>query len=251
MTNEVTNTSAGGFMSPAPNSGRTGSMQELGKDDFLALLVAKLENQDPLSPMEDEDFIAQLAQFSSVEQLTNIADEMAESNEWDYLQMQSINNVMAAGLIGKQVEASYDSIYYDQETNPRITLTVDKYAEELTLKIRNSEGDIVATLEEENVQPGKHTFEWDGKDNFGNRVDAGAYTVEATARSGSSTFNPTLGMIGTVEAVTYRDGTAYFRVDGMEIPFGDVSSISGGENAESDGGDNGSAYRFVDFSGGN
>ena len=224
---EITNTSVGGVWAAAANSGKTGGLQQLGKDDFLQLLVTKMQNQDPLNPMEDEDFIAQLAQFSSLEQMTNIADGIAESNQWDFLQMQSINNVMAAGLIGKEVEASYDQIYFDGSKEPKITLTTNKYASGITIEIRDAKGNLVTTLTKENVAAGKQTFTWDGTNAQGNRVDQGTYSVSVKAKDGSgAAFTPELGMRGIVQAVTYRDGTAYFLVDGMEIPFGDVSEIA-------------------------
>lgn len=224
---EITNTSVGGMWSAAANNGSTGGLQQLGKDDFLQLLVTKLQNQDPLSPMEDEDYIAQLAQFSSLEQMTNIADGIAESNQWDYLQMQSINNVMAAGLIGKEVEASYNEIYFDGSKDPKITLTTERYASEINIEIRDSEGNLITTLTKNDVAPGKQTFVWDGTNAQGNQVEEGTYSVSVKAKDGSgAAFTPDLGMRGIVQAVTYRDGTAYFMVDGMEIPFGDVSAIA-------------------------
>ena len=54
-----------------------------------------------MSPMQDEDFAAQLAQFSSLEQMQNIADGIKESNQWDLLQMQSLNNAMASSRFGE------------------------------------------------------------------------------------------------------------------------------------------------------
>jgi flagellar basal-body rod modification protein FlgD len=71
-----------------------GSNKQLGKDDFLKILLTQLQNQDPLQPMEDKEFIAQMAQFSSVEQLSNISTEIS-------LMRQSLASV--SGLIGKQV----------------------------------------------------------------------------------------------------------------------------------------------------
>ncbi|NIS39011.1 flagellar hook capping protein, partial [Candidatus Saccharibacteria bacterium] len=77
----------------------------LGKDDFLKMLVTQLNYQDPLNPMESTDFSAQLAQFSSLEQLSNIDETLQASLEANYLLATSINNTMAATIIGKQVRA--------------------------------------------------------------------------------------------------------------------------------------------------
>jgi len=229
------------------SSGSTGSntptaTDTLGKDEFLQLLITKLEYQDPLNPMDDEDFIAQLAQFSSLEQMSNISEGIAESNQWDYLQMQSINNVMAAGLIGKDVKASYDSVYYDGSSSPEISFSTNSFASNLTIEIKDASGTTVATLKDSNVPPGEQNYEWDGRNDFGNIVESGQYTLKVTGVNASGDeFTPTLSLIGKVEAVTYRDGSAYFRINGIEVPFGDVSAIGeeGSFDDSDDGGGNG------------
>ena len=205
---------------------QTGSLQSLGRDDFLQLLVTKLEYQDPLNPMEDQEFIAQLAQFSSLEQMKNIADGIASSNEWDYLQMQSINNTMAAGLIGKDVKAGYDGVVVDGETDPTISFTNNVYASEVTLTITDAEGGVIRQLTMDNVQAGVNSLSWDGKDSLGNTVEEGYYSVQATATDGAgSSFTPDLSLVGRVESITYRDGAAYLKVRGIEISLGDVTAI--------------------------
>ncbi|MBU8934913.1 MAG: flagellar hook assembly protein FlgD [candidate division Zixibacteria bacterium] len=232
---QVTPTTAGIF--PGATSSQTAtSVDQLGKDDFLKLMIAQMQNQDPLNPMEDADFIAQLAQFSSLEQMSNIATGIAESNQWDFLQMQSINNVMAAGIIGKEVQANYDGVYFDGSSSPKISFTSDQYADELQIVITGANGEVVATLSESGVSPGKHTYEWDGRDEAGNRVASGQYNVQVVGTSATGdTFRPSMKLTGLVEAVTYRDGTAYFRVDGVDIPFGDVATI-GQEGSFGEGG---------------
>jgi len=201
-------------------------MQNLGKDDFLELLITKLQHQDPLSPMDDEDFIAQLAQFSSLEQMANISEGIATANQWDYLQMQSVNNMMASGLVGKEIKAEYDGVYLDANNQPVISFTTSEYAEDIEFVIRDSQNNIVATLTEENVQPGTGTITWDGEDTLGNRVEEGYYTIEAKATDGDGeTFTPHLSLVGIVSSIVYRDGAAYLSVNGTEIPLGDVTAI--------------------------
>jgi len=122
-----------GIISPIPTDTngqpiKAAGMKSLGKDDFLQLLVTKMQNQDPLSPMEDEAFIAQLAQFSTLEQMNNISDGIATSNQWDFLQMQSLNNVMASGLIGREVTADFTGIYLEDGSDSTISFALDKPA---------------------------------------------------------------------------------------------------------------------------
>jgi flagellar basal-body rod modification protein FlgD len=208
------------------NSSSTDRTQTLGKDEFLQLLITKLQNQDPLQPMNDEDFIAQLAQFSTLEQMNNIADGITQANQWDYLQMQSLNNAMAAGLIGKDIQAKYDTLYIDDKNTPEIGFSVSSYAATVEFTIKDADGNVVATLVDEDVNPGAHTISWDGKDELGQRVPTGRYTIEAVAHDANGdTFTPDLILVGTVEAITYRDGSAYLQVNGVEIPLGYITAI--------------------------
>ena len=73
--------------------------QEMGKDEFLKLLITQLQNQDPTSPMEDKQFIAQMAQFSTLEQMTNMSTEFAKVGRL-------ISAGQATDLLGKTVEVS-------------------------------------------------------------------------------------------------------------------------------------------------
>jgi len=219
------------FISPVAvdasgNPRRTGSMQTLGKDDFLQLLVTKLQHQDPLKPMEDADFIAQLAQFSSLEQMNNIAEGIQASNQWDFLQMQSLNNAMAAGLIGREITADFSGVYLDGINQPGISFTLDRPVSEVSLEIRDEQGNLIATITEENLEAGANFVRWNGQDNFGNRAPEGYYTVRATAATADgATFTPDLQLTGIVSTITYRDGAAYVVVNGTEIALGDIRSV--------------------------
>ena len=93
MTNGVppTSSSTGGTAQQLTNAGQT-----LGKDDFLKLLVTQLQHQDPMNPMDDKDFMGQMAQFSSLEQITNMSSAL---QRMDYSNQLS----QSVGLIGRTV----------------------------------------------------------------------------------------------------------------------------------------------------
>jgi len=220
-----------GFISPVAtdtngNPRQTGSLQTLGKDDFLQLLVTKLQHQDPLKPMDDEDFIAQLAQFSTLEQMNNISEGIATSNKWDFLQMQSLNNVMASGLIGREVTADFSGLYVDATNQPVISFTLSEPAARIEFEVRDEQGNLVTTITSEDVPMGIGSVKWDGKDSFGNRVAEGYYTVSARAETDSgATFTPSLELVGIVTTITYRDGAAFVMINGTEVAMGDIRSI--------------------------
>jgi flagellar basal-body rod modification protein FlgD len=204
----------------------TGSMQILGKNDFLQLLVTQLRYQDPLEPMKDEDFVAQLAQFSSLEQLSNLNENQQQALDWDYLQMQTINNTMATSLIGKDVKANYNTVYLDQDNLPQISFSTGVYAQEIKIQITDSDGTVIRTLTQEDVTPGSHAVEWDGRNENGDRAAEDFYYISISGTDGSGeSFTPSTFLEGRVTGVVYRDGSAYLKVNGVEIPLSAVSSI--------------------------
>ncbi|MEE8404746.1 MAG: flagellar hook capping FlgD N-terminal domain-containing protein [candidate division Zixibacteria bacterium] len=220
-----------GFISPIPTDSRgnplkTGSQQELGRNDFLQLLVTKLRYQDPLDPASDEDFVAQLAQFATLEQMEKISAGIESSTQWDFLQMQSINNMMAANLIGREVKADYRGLYLQSDGEVTINFSVDEYAEQVRFIITNGAGETVANFTRDSLGPGSHTVDWDGRDTRGNRLSEGYYAIEIVATDGGGQeFSPSMSMVGIVEAITYRDGGAYLRVNGSDIALGDISAV--------------------------
>lgn len=232
------------FISPIPvdtngQPRKTGSMQQLGKDDFLQLLVTKLQYQDPMNPMEDSAFIAQLAQFATLEQMNKISTGIETSNQWDFLQMQSLNNVLASGLIGKDVKASYSGVFVEVGKPSSIWYTTDEFATEIRFTITDKEGNVIANLSQENMDAGASVVEWDGRDTRGNQVEEGYYNVSVTAVGLShNSFEPALSLVGQVDSIVYRDGAAFIRVNGAEVPLGDIAAV-GEPGAFNDDGDDG------------
>ncbi|MBN2227390.1 MAG: flagellar hook capping protein [candidate division Zixibacteria bacterium] len=204
----------------------TSDSSVLGKDDFLQLLVTQLTNQDPLEPMSDTEYIAQLAQFSSLEQLQNLNDSMEAGLNWDYLQLQTINNTMATNLIGKDVRATYSSVYLDDNNMPQINFTVDQYAAKVHIKILNEDGGVVRTLTMEDLVAGEHSIEWDGRDGNHNRMENGTYTISITATDADGdSLSPSTYIEGRVDGIVYRNGSAYLQIDGLEIGLSNVEAI--------------------------
>ena len=201
----------------------------MDKDDFLKLLVAKLSHQDPLDPMADEDFVAQLAQFSSLEQLSNMNKNLEQDIQWNYMLSQTISNTMATSLIGRTIRADSSTLYIEEGGAADIAINLDRPASELTITIRDENGRVVRTLTERDVDQGDHTINWDGTDDTGSPVVAGPYTVEVSATDvNGNTFTPDQFLEGEVTGVTYRDGMALLNVDGQQLPLASVLEVKEG-----------------------
>jgi flagellar basal-body rod modification protein FlgD len=225
-------TGLGGASSSAISSITGGNT--LDKDDFLSLLVAQLGAQDPLNPTDNTEFVSQLSQFSSLEQLINANENIGLLQ----LQLSSSANTQVAGLIGKEVEANGDTMRHTQQGPDAVRFDLGGAAESVKLTIRDQNGKLVRVLDLNQHNAGSHTAAWDGKDAAGLMVAAGNYKVEVSATDGEGKpVNASLKFKGTVTGVSYQSGVPLLEVEGTTIQVGDVTAVrqvsaAGGTSSE-------------------
>ncbi len=221
---------------------RQGPVHDLGKDEFLQMLITQLRHQDPMNPVDDQSFIADLAQFSSLEQMTNMNATLTENLNWNYLLSQTINNTMATSLIGHQVKAAGNEMYLPNEGNAKLNYKLGEFAEQVTIDVFDGSGDKVATYTIDKVGKGDQMFEWDGWSLGGSRAEAGTYSFSITAtNTNGDAIVSTPYILGIADGVQYQNGQAYLLIDGTSIPLGDVIEVGAaeeetGEETEDEGG---------------
>jgi flagellar basal-body rod modification protein FlgD len=208
----------------------TNASTAMGKDDFLKLLLAQIKNQDPLSPMDATDFTGQLAQYSSIEQLMNINSSLKSSAEASQTLTENVYNTLATNLIGKQVKADTNDLKFDGTNGVSFGFTYPETAATFKVTIKDADGAVVKTFNQ-SYSSGENTITWDGKDNNGNTVAADTYTISISATDSNGDVvgvNPFT--LGTITAIRYKSGEAYFVVNGMEINVKNLEEIVGGTN---------------------
>jgi flagellar basal-body rod modification protein FlgD len=202
------------------------SSTSVNKDDFLKLLIAQMKNQDPLNPMDGTQYVAELAQFSSLEQLQNMNDNMTSSINANYTLTQSINNTLAANLIGKDVKVTANNVTYSGQSSDTIGYTLPSAASNVTLTITNSGGAVVRTISGLPTSSGDNQLSWDFTDDNGSKLPEGTYSfsVDATDSTGTS-LNTSLYKLGTVQGVNYGSSGTTFTIDGSQYNLSDVLGI--------------------------
>jgi flagellar basal-body rod modification protein FlgD len=192
------------------------------KNMFLTLLVKQLQYQDPLDPVKNTEFTAQLAQFSQLETMTSMKESV---DKMSTLQT-SANNTQALSFIGKQVVAVGSSVQFSgQSTNLNITLG-DKAAQ-VKVTLYNSEGSPVRNMVTTNAPKGDLVCVWDGKGDDGATVSNGKYyfAVEATGYDGNAVTTTSYAK-GLVTGVRYDSGNIYLEIGDKEVSLADVNQIS-------------------------
>jgi flagellar basal-body rod modification protein FlgD len=193
----------------------------LDKEVFMEMLITQLENQDPLSPMENQEFTAQLAQLTQVEQLRTANTNL----ETLQLYQSSINNAQSVSLIGKQVKALGDQFGFDGES-----VKLSFHAEgsgTAHITIYGPDGDVVRTLDKSGIEAGVNSFSWDGFDANNSPCDDGDYsfTVKIEDDSGGSVNAYTL-IAGEVKGVVFENGIPYLDVEGQKVTIGDIYEVN-------------------------
>jgi flagellar basal-body rod modification protein FlgD len=193
-----------------------------GKDTFLRLLVAQLEHQDPLSPMENAEFTAQLAQFSSLEQM----EAMNASLGSLVAAQEAMNSVQAAGLIGKEITAQSNTTQVHQGTASPLRYSLAANSAKATIRIFDQTGQFVQSLEVVNQSAGEQLVPWQSTGTEQSSLPDGVYHFEVTAQdtAGNPVAVETF-MQGRVDGVEYEANQAYLLVEGNRIKLDKVISV--------------------------
>ena len=195
----------------------------MGKDDFLKLLIAQLSAQDPLDPMGAQDFSAQLAQFSGLEQMTNVNSNLEILQK---LQTASQNN-SSLNLIGKIVESDGNVFNHSVNSSETLSYSLAGDAESVRIDIFDIAGSQIDMVRVDNQRQGKNSASWDGNDKHGNSLPAGTYsfTVKADNQAGAPIAVDTFSS-GLVTDVVFGEDETYAIVNGIELPISTIKRVS-------------------------
>ncbi len=221
------------MIDPTASSGQTqlsaavgskSAQAALDHDDFLKLLVAQLKHQDPLKPQENTQFIAELAQFSSLEQTMGINQRL------DALATQTRAQATtdALALVGSVATARGSRISHEANGEPTpISFKLGGAAAEVTVGIENQYGQTVRTMTVGAAAAGSVKLTWDGYGDDGNRLPAGSYSVSVDARAADQSVVPVLQEVtGRVQAVSFDEGYPVIHFeDGSNSPVSELVRV--------------------------
>ena len=180
----------------------------LGRDQFLTLLVTQLQNQDPLNPLESQDFTAQMAQFSSLEQLFDVNESLMNIQA----SIQSSQKENALDYVGMEIKAAGNTLYKNGDNLDQASYYLDSAAD-VVVSIFDSNGVEIRQLPADFQESGEHDLVWDGRDEHGNLMPDGIYTYGVTAIDaegydvGTTTYSK-----GEVTGVSSQYGQTYLIV---------------------------------------
>ncbi|MFQ5674028.1 MAG: flagellar hook assembly protein FlgD [Nitrospinales bacterium] len=199
-----------------------GTQKSLGKDDFLKLMIAQLQAQDPTNPLDAQNFSAQLAQFSSLEQqlaMNKILEEISNNQA-------TLNNSSMINLIGKSVNSTGNTIEFSPGKSQTLSYQLPADATTVTVDIFDSAGNKVVSLNPGAQSAGGNTIQWAGLDDKGKTVPAGTYTFKVTAKDASGNeLDATTFTSGKVSEIVFENGVTYAIVNGNKIPASEISRV--------------------------
>ncbi len=196
----------------------------LTKDGFLKLLVAQLKYQDPLHPLNNDQFIQENTMFSQLEQLMNMSKSMSTLQN----NLTANPREYAASYLGKYISTGQNAIRVDKNKIDSVSFTLSKEAD-VTVHISNSKGEDIADVDLGKLSKGAHSYTWNGKDNKGNSVTSGTYEVRITAKYDDGTQITLSKSAGRVIAVNFDGSQTMLVTDsGKQIPLSQVQIVSSG-----------------------
>lgn len=216
----TTNTGTGSSGTSGVNSALSNTMTQA---DFLKLMTAQLKAQDPTNPVDNSQFVSQMAQFSQLSSTQQLDTDLQSLASNINTAMQTSQVLSSSNLVNRQVVVPSSSATYDGSNAVKGAVNVTAPGS-VTVKVVDGNGNVVRTIAMGAQNTGLQSFSWDGKDDNGNAVAAGTYTLKAA--SGAASLDTYVA--GTVTGVGYGGSSmgTYLQVAGVGgVPLNQVAQI--------------------------
>ncbi len=202
-----------------------GTSQTLGKEDFLRLLTTQLRNQDPLNPLSNTEFVAQTAQFSSLEQLQN----MNKTMEQLIAQLSSNGPVGAAALLGRVVAVNGSPVSLEAGEPVSLNYRLPASAASVAVQVQDEVGNLVRTIRLGQQGGGSHQISFDGLDDSGRPLASGTYTYRVQALDGTGRSIPgAVTLERQVTGISVEGSQLVLSLGDVRVPLSSVVGITAG-----------------------
>jgi len=196
----------------------------MGKTEFLTLFTTQLKSQDPLDPVKNEAFVAQLAQFSQLEASTNMSNSLENMSK----AIKSERFISGSALIGKQVTAPMGNADYKEGNDINGLISLPNGADSITLDVYDSGNNKIYSQKYGRQMPGYINLSWDGSLTSGGKALSGTYKMIATVNSLGKSTQTTISTPATVKSVTYSAEADDLIIEvegGATVPLSQVNRI--------------------------
>jgi flagellar basal-body rod modification protein FlgD len=211
------------WVDPSKQVQGTGN-SKMDKDAFFKLMIAQLKNQDPSNPLKNHEMAAQLAQFSSLEQMTNMNTTLTEIKGAS----KPVEQFQALNLIGKQVSGDSSKIVrtdLDNAHDFKFKLPMD--AKQADVKVMNSKGDVVREYKFNELKSGENEISWNGNDDKGRKAPAGNYTFQITATGlNGNKIMPKTDFEGVITGMSFSAEGPVLQIGKQAVRLKDIRQFS-------------------------
>jgi flagellar basal-body rod modification protein FlgD len=196
--------------------------QTLDKDDFLKLLVTQLRNQDPLKPMDPTEFTAQLAQFTSLEQLYNVNEKLQALTSIQ----RGFDRLSALSMIDKYVISDSDTFQLE-ENSVELGFRFQDKIKDATVYVKDLNGQTVYKIQVAQPPIGEHFVRWDGTDQDGEPLPQGTYSITAigTTEEGEAIAGSTL-VRSRIIGIDFSDTETTIRTTSGKVKLSEISEVN-------------------------
>jgi len=206
----------------AQTKAATKDTSTLGKDQFLKLLTEQLKHQDPTQPMDNTAFVAQLAQFSSLEQMSNVNDTLTKMLTSQGTALQTT----ATAMVGKTAVFTSNQVSLTQGQPATIGFTLSQPAANVKIVLQDESGQNVRTIALTSPNDLKNSISWDGRDDNNDELPTGTYTaqIQATDLQGN-TISATQNISARITGITFANGTPTLLAGSTSLQLSDITEL--------------------------